>query len=421
MAQLNWRPGMWPPGGSEFGWDFQNPLLAQSGVVGGPMKRTPSNLSMSAVPDGAHGMWPPQMMHPMMFPHFHPSMMYLTGSQGHLMAGPNGPMMMMNPGQPPYDPRPPSPASSQRSRRSQKSQRSSQRSSQKNRHLGSSSKSGRWSESEDFSGDSDDSLRDRPTSPRKSSVSGRSSKSGNKDYGPINSATFSRPSPKHVIEPPKCGDDWECTHCTYFNKAETRICAVCCRTSDRPEEPDQQAGDDEELPVVMSNLTFNIKDDRSRDSIPVQLKSEQIANKDKSPGRFTDNAKDSSKYDNVNKNYEDVSNMLKRLQVRKEEPKQQPAAEKQRNSLLDEIDALEDDDSPVEEDEEEEEERYIEMEEKEPLYERVQFPPARAATPQQPPAAVAPTNNPEEGQGNFSINGYLRATEQAKRARFRDY
>ena len=433
MAQLNWRPGMWPPGGPEFGWEFTNPLLSHVGVVDGPMKRTPSNLSMSAVPDGAH--WPQQhMMHPMMYPHFHPSMMYLSGSQSHIMGGPPGQMMMMNPGPQPYDPRPPSPASSQRSRRSQKSQRSSQRSSQKqNPHGGSSSSkpSGRWSESEDFSGDSDDSLRVRPTSPRKSSVSSRSSKS--KDYGPVNSAPMTRPTSKTTAPVTKSGRDWECDHCTYVNKADTRICAVCCRTSDRPLDCDQQAAEDEDLPVVMSNLTFNIKEDRARESIPVQLKSEQLLTKDKSPNRPSDSSKDSKKYDNVRKKYEDVSkhyedvnDMLKRLQVRKEDPHKSQSSsqivatqelsnwlpDQNRNSLLDEIDAVEDEES-----QEEEEERYIEMEEKEPLYERVQFPPASATS----AAAAVPTNKPEEGQGNFSIDGYLRAAERAKRARFRDY
>ena len=431
MAQLNWRPGMWPPGGLEFGWgDFQNPMLSHVGVVNAPMKRTPSNLSMSAVPDGAHGMWPQQhMMHPMMYPHFHPSMMYLTGSQSHLMGGPGGPMMMMNPGQQQYDPRPPSPASSQRSRRSQKSQRSSQRSSQsssqkQNRHGGgSSSKPGRWSESEDLSGDSDDSLRDRPTSPRKSSVSGRSGKSGNKDYGPVNLSSGVRPrSPKiSALVSNTVERDWECTHCTYHNKAETRICAVCCRTSDHHEQYEQQAVEEEDLPVVMSNLTFNIKEDRTRESVPVQLKSEQLATKDKSPSRTNDSRRGSMKYDNVNKNYEDVNDMLKRLQVRKDDPKPnfsqqlpqqvpqqslQQFPQQPHNSLMDEIDAVEDDD-------EEEEERYIEMEEKEPLYERVQFPPTS-------PVAAVSANYAEEAQGNFSVNGYLQAAEQATKARFRN-
>ena len=412
MAQLNWRPGMWPPGGQEFGWDFQNPLLAQSGIIGGPMKRTPSNLSMSAVPDGAHGMWPPQhMMHPMMYPHFHPSMMYLTGSQSHLMGGPTGPMMM-NAG-PTFDPRPSSPASSQRSRRSHKSHRSSQRSSQKqSRHPSSSSKTGRWSGSEDFSGDSDDSFHERPTSPRKSSISSRSGK--NKDYGPVHSLPRQSNPKSSTI---KSTGDWECTHCTYVNNADTRICAVCCRTSDRQLEIDQQAADDEDLPVVMSNLTFNIKEDRTNDSIPVHLKSEQLAVKEKSPNRPVV-GKESKNYDNVNKNYEDVNNMLKRLQTRKEDQpitigdqqrtstsdQKQQQQQQQHETLMNEIDAVEESD----------EEGYIEMEEKEPLYERVQFPPATPAIP--------PTNNPhEEGQGNFSINGYLRAAEQAKRARFRDY
>lgn len=441
MAQLNWRPGMWPPGagGPEFGWgDFQNPMLAHMGVVDSPMKRTPSNLSMSAVPDGTHGMWPQQHMmhHPMMYPHFHPSMMYLTGSQSHLMGGPAGPMMMMNSGQQPYDPRPPSPASSQRSRRSQKSQRSSQRSSQSssqkpNRHGGgsTSSKPGRWSESEDLSGDSDDSLHDRPTSPRKSSVSGRSGK--NKDYGPVHLSSGARPrSPKISPSVPAVDKDfdkdWECTHCTYHNKAETRICAVCCRTSDHHEhQSEQQAVEEEDLPVVMSNLTFNIKEDRTRDSVPVQLKSEQLATKDKSPSRADDSRRGSMKYDNVNKHYEDVNDMLKRMQVRKEDPKpyvtqqlpqqvppqQLPLPQPtHHNSLMDEIDAVEDDDE-----EEEEEERYIEMEEKEPLYERVQFPPVS------PTAAAASTNYAaEEAQGNFSVNGYLRAAEQATKARYRN-
>jgi len=119
MAHLNWRPGMWPTAAGappEFGgngWDYPgnpNPFFSSHfGVVDGPMmKRTPSNLSMSAMPDG------PMMCWPMMYPGgFHPSMMW--GSQSQL----GGPMMMMmNPGAHQQGVRPPSPASSQRSRRS---------------------------------------------------------------------------------------------------------------------------------------------------------------------------------------------------------------------------------------------------------------------------------------------------------------
>ena len=74
MAQLNWRPGMWPSR-TDVGWDYPNSLLGRIGVVDGPMKRTPSNQSMSAMSDNQPmmNMWPPpHMMHPAMV---HPSAM----------------------------------------------------------------------------------------------------------------------------------------------------------------------------------------------------------------------------------------------------------------------------------------------------------------------------------------------------------
>lgn len=35
----------------------------------------------------------------------------------------------------------------------------------------------------------------------------------------------------HKSEPPAIPDHkWECEHCTFVNKAGTRVCAVCCKT-----------------------------------------------------------------------------------------------------------------------------------------------------------------------------------------------
>lgn len=421
MAHLNWRPGMWPAGGGshEFaGWDgYPNPMLAHLGVVGGPIKRTPSNLSMSAVPDSWMQQGQP-MMHPMMYPpHFHPSMMYLTGSQTHLAGGP----MMMNPMAHPqqFEQRPSSPASSQRSRRSH---RSSQKSSSQNQRQRSSAK--HWSESDDerFSGESDDSMQDRPMSPRKpSSNSSRRGSKSSKDYGPV------RPLPgRKAKSPPKSNSSttktavasksadgsWECDHCTFVNAPGTRICAVCCRTSSQfLQKQDSTAEEDEDLPVVKCNLSFNIKDDhKGGDSTGLQVKNEQLILKEKSPAKEPDV---------IAKNYEDVSNMLKRMQVRK---KDNEALYK--SPLEDEIDAIEDDDIDLFGDDEE---GYIEMEDKDPLYERVQYPfnapsPTSAASVSAGGAENCQPTVEATGQGNFTtIDEYLRAAERSiRRARFQD-
>lgn len=123
------------------------------------------------------------------------------------------------------------------------------------------------------------------------------------------------------------------------------------------------------MPVVKSNLTFNIKPEESRKSaggasspsVPVQLKSEQLVASKEASGELS-------------KNYEDVSNMLKRMQVRKEETHRHKEAQgpsyTNKAALEDEIDAVEEDNVEVEE------EGYIEMEEKEPFYEQVKFPPS---------------------------------------------
>lgn len=447
MAQLNWRPGMWPP--PEFGWEYPNPMLAHMGVVGGPMKRTPSNLSMSAVPDGMHPMWPPHMMHPMMYPGFHPSMMYLSGSQSQLMGtSAPGPMMMMNSSN--FEQRPPSPASSQRSRRS--NQRSSQqRSSHKQSRSSASKASDRWSDSDDdFSRESDDSIKERPKSPRAktSSLTRPSSKTVHKDYSSVSmSSVRLSPKPKadHTSltkttlqappspQPPQASQapqiesneakEWECAHCTFMNTPDTRICVVCCRTSDHGAQA--EAADEEELPVVMSNLSFSIKEERSRDAVPVQLKSE--ISKDKSPARTVSPSDDARIQETINQNYEDVSNMLKRLRTQREEPtkrepsqKREPAKQeahlkepqrKAYNPLLDELDAVEDEeaDTPPDEDEE----RYIEMEEKEPVYEHVNFPADSEAN-----ITNASSASYVDHQGNFEFEDYLQAAERVRRARF---
>lgn len=436
MAQLNWRPGMWPP--PEFGWEYPNSMLSHMGVVGGPMKRTPSNLSMSAVPDGMqHGMWPPHMMHPMMYPGFHPSMMYLSGSQSQLMGtSAPGPMMMMNPNQSNFEPRPPSPASSHRSRRS--NQRSSQRPSHKQTRSSASKASDRWSDSDEYmSRESDDSIKERPKSPRmkSSSLPRPLPKSVHKDYGSV-SFSSARASPKPKVEPvsfsaepiaatkvtaqaPKIEinetKEWECAHCTFINAPDTRICVVCCRTSDAKEPA--EVADEEELPVVMSNLSFSIKEECSRDTVPVQLKSE--ISKEKSPGRAISPSEDAKIQETINKNYEDVSNMLKRLRSSKEEsvqekpvtqqPQPKEPAAKAHNHLLDELDAVEDDETPPEE----EEERYIEMEEKEPLYEHVHFPADSEAV-----ITNATSASYVDRQGNFEFEDYLRAAERVRKTRF---
>ena len=176
MAQLNWRPGMWPASGrpEAAGWDYSGSLLGRIGVVEGPMKRTASNQSMSSMSmadsSSMMNMWHPQMihpgammphpsamgMHPSMYPGFHPMMpqqqqqqQQFSGSHSCLVGGGSSPSpMMMNQSSHggAYDPRSSSPASSQRSRRSYKS------SSQKR-----STKVPQWSDSEDerYSGESD--------------------------------------------------------------------------------------------------------------------------------------------------------------------------------------------------------------------------------------------------------------------------
>ena len=162
--------------------------------------------------------------------------------------------------------------------------------------------------------------------------------------------------------------------------------------------------EDEDMPVVKCNLSFNIKDDhKGGESTGLQVKNEQLILKEKSPAKEPDV---------IAKNYEDVSNMLKRMQVRK---KDQEALYK--SPLEDEIDAIEDDDIDLFGDDEE---GYIEMEEKDPLYERVQFP--FTSSPITAPASAAEPTVEATGQGNFTtIDEYLRAAERSiRRARFQD-
>lgn len=210
--------------------------------------------------------------------------------------------------------------------------------------------------------------------------------------------------------------EWECAHCTFMNTPDTRICAVCCRTSDHGGQA--EAADEEELPVVMSNLSFSIKEEHSRDTVPVQLTNE--ISKDKSPARTISPSEDARIQETINKNYEDVSNMLKRLRTPKEEPakkepeKREPARQKPQrkayNPLLDELDAVEDEEDNTPE---EEEERYIEMEEKEPVYEHVNFTADSEAV-----VTNAPSSSYVDRQGNFEFEDYLRAAERVRRARF---
>ena len=129
------------------------------------------------------------------------------------------------------------------------------------------------------------------------------------------------------------------------------------------------------------------------------MKKEELTLKEKSPAKEA----------NVAKDYEDVSNMLKRMQVRKKDQSDQGLY---KSPLEDEIDAVDDEDIDLFGDDEE---GYIEMEEKEPLYERVQFPFTT-------PVASPPPEPAITGQGNFSsIDEYLRAAERAvRRARFED-
>ena len=108
----------------------------------------------------------------------------------------------------------------------------------------------------------------------------------------------------------------------------------------------------------------------------------------------------SSVRNDIDKNYEDVSNMLKRMRMRREElvERRGAAAEKAHVQPID-----------GEEEEEEEEEGYIEMTEaaaaKQPVYERVRFP--RQTPPKQPlpPTPAAPS------AGNFSHSDSIDSVE----------
>jgi len=132
--------------------------------------------------------------------------------------------------------------------------------------------------------------------------------------------------------------------------------------------------------VVKSNLIFSIKEDRRPGSDSVGVITKEMDSTSTSA---------SSVRNDIDKNYEDVSNMLKRMRMRREQlvERRGAAADKPH---VEPIDA-----------EEEEEEGYIEMTEaaaaaaKQPLYERVRFPQATSATPATPvtPPAATPAGN----------------------------
>lgn len=57
---------------------------------------------------------------------------------------------------------------------------------------------------------------------------------------------------------------WECEHCTYVNKAGTRVCAVCCRTTSKNpprtiNERRNSRGRVDEVVAVRTNMTENNK------------------------------------------------------------------------------------------------------------------------------------------------------------------
>ena len=179
---------------------------------------------------------------------------------------------------------------------------------------------------------------------------------------------------------------WECSHCTFLNPVGTRICGVCCRTGNVAAEEDtnETQGDNGDCgSVIKSNLIFSIKDDQRPGSDSVGVITKEV------------DSSTSSVRNDVDKNYEDVSNMLKRMRIRREElvERRGAAAEKAHVQPIDVDDA----------DEEEEEEGYIEMTEtatsKQPLYERVRFP---RQTPTTLPTLPTPPTPVTAAAGTFS-------------------
>ena len=405
MAQLNWQQGMWPSP-----WDYPG----QGPFMEGSMKRSPSSQSMSAA--GADAMmWGPQMhpammMHPSMYPY--PGMggsMVFNGSQNQLSssASGSGPAASNESRE-----RASSPASSagHRSRNSSSTKSSSHQRFRRHRQErnGSSSRSSSlkpsnrrsdWSDSEDeqYTGNEEevDSADERPVSHRKSQRShreqqqqpqpqpqpppapqpSRSSASERKEskiYGRVSPMTQKRQESR----------GWECEHCTFLNEPGTRICAVCCRTShhtrDMADEdsgrksPDSQpstrkspeksssiefADEDPDVEIT-SNLSFNIKKDDTKDttSSGIQLKHEVVKEK-----------KRSADYQDIVKDYEDVSNMLRRMRLKKEEQLlQQQLAEQQKAEMKAH--------KPPPDDIELDDEDESEVKEKDSYYEQVQYP-----------------------------------------------
>ena len=353
---MNWRGagagGMWPAAGemAPHAWDQHAGLHAD-----GSMKRTLSNQSMAGADRNAHmiNMWAggqmhPSMMHPQMFPPYHlqqqqlqqqqqqqqmAMMQQFNVSQNQLTGGFDGQRCA-------------SPACSQRSHGSHKQQPNKQQQQQlqqqrtdKERNNSSSSQrkkswtARRWSDSDDeferFSGDDDVSpsvsvrLESNPKQqqqqqrPKEKQTHWKTSK----DYG--------RASP--MTERRKEVGGWQCDHCTFVNDAGSRVCAVCCRTSTAVLET-SSGGDGgggggggdvlpasngssieyiDDEPVVKSNLSFKIKDgEAAGESIGVQMKNERMT---------VEKANATKVYADAVKDYEDVSNMLKRMRLKKEE------------------------------------------------------------------------------------------------------
>ena len=420
MAHLNWRPGMWPPGSEAAAWDHPN--QGQAAFSDGRLKRHPSNQSMSSFPidnNQMMNMWPQHLMHPAhisgivchpsVYPPYHgmAGPMMFSGSQGHLVGVGMPPVGMMMGNVPStFDQRPVSPASSHQSRRSAKGHRS-HRSSQKEARAPASrsASSKQWSGSEDDRGFSDelDSPDERPVSPRQATARPPASRS---------SASHAAPAPKPTqtkaqaiygrVSPLLKSEGWECEHCTFINEPETRVCAVCCRTSqawlnsnENNSAAEQQSDsaadcgsadmvdDDCNLSVVKSNLSFKLKED-THETVAVEFKNQKVVTKDadKNKGAASD-------YQGAVKDYEDVSNMLKRLQMKKkddyqEEKKTEDAKQQER---------LKEEAKHQEADKEEARETY---------YEQVQY----ATT---------------EREGNYYIypdDGYSCATDRYRMARF---
>lgn len=71
------------------------------------------------------------------------------------------------------------------------------------------------------------------------SVSQRDDGEMDDDLSPPEDAVDGRSEPAPIPD-----HKWECEHCTYVNKAGTRVCAVCCKTSTKNVPPTSRNGED---------------------------------------------------------------------------------------------------------------------------------------------------------------------------------